>query len=195
MGTTNYINLGSSIIGEESIGGSRVDYATDAIGSVTGTLVASALQNVYFYNPYGSLLQKSGFGADSTVGWCGTAGYRQTNRVAADVYVRARTYSTSALRWLERDPLWPEQQAYAYAGSGPISLIDASGLYPWDACGFLHWMWGPTCSFGDWVGCELFCFNKGKLNVACFKVPASCIVLCSCIGILPVNILKWIPRF
>ena len=42
MAVTNYYTLGGEILGEKTTGQSRVDYLTDALGSVTATLNESA---------------------------------------------------------------------------------------------------------------------------------------------------------
>jgi len=130
MGITNYISLGNIIISEEAVGGTRFDYATDALGSVTATVVAGALQNVYLYKPYGSQLQKNGAGLDPAFRWVGTQGYRSTGRPNAEVYVRARAYSPTSGRWTSRDPLWPPEHAFMYAQDNPVTTSDQSGLSP-----------------------------------------------------------------
>jgi len=69
MPVTNNYTVDREIIGERTNAG-RVNYATDALGSVTGTLVGDALQNTYAYKPYGALLAKTGAGADpKSSGW------------------------------------------------------------------------------------------------------------------------------
>ena len=77
MPVTNYYTVDGEIIGERT-GASRVNYATDALGSVTGTLVGDALQSTYAYKPYGALLAKTGAGADPKAQWVGSLGYRAT---------------------------------------------------------------------------------------------------------------------
>ena len=128
MGTTNYVRFGNRIIGERPFAGSRTNYATDALGSVTGTLVGAALQNTYAYKPHGSQLAKSGAGADPAFQWVGASGYVATAKSYANVYVRSRSFATATGRWTTRDPLWPNEGAFTYVNCNPTSYVDPSGL-------------------------------------------------------------------
>ena len=102
MTVTNYYAVDNDILGEKTTASSRIDYLTDALGSVTATLNQSAqVVNTYRYKPYGALLAKTGTGVDPAYTWVGSKGYRQTGNQHSDTYVRARTYS-SALGRLER---------------------------------------------------------------------------------------------
>jgi len=125
---TNYVAVNGIIIGEEIVGAGRTDYATDALGSVTATLVSGTLQNTYAYKPYGGRLAKSGAGSDPDFAWVGLIGYKQTGRDYADVYVRARTYSSVTSRWATIDPMWPIEHAYGYAACSPQTFTDSSGM-------------------------------------------------------------------
>src|ERR1043166_313193 len=100
MPVTNYYTVGNEIIGEKTTGGSRVDYLTDMLGSVTATVNQSAqVVNTYRNKPYGTQLAKTGVGADPAFLWNGSSGYRQTgNRVSED-YVGARHYSSTTGEW------------------------------------------------------------------------------------------------
>ncbi|HLV81065.1 MAG TPA: hypothetical protein VKT32_12325 [Chthonomonadaceae bacterium] len=81
MPVTNYYSLDGQIIGEKTTGSPRVDYLTDALGSVTATVNQNAqVVNTYRYKPYGALLAKTGIGTDPAFQWVGTQGYRQTGR-------------------------------------------------------------------------------------------------------------------
>jgi len=133
MAVTNYYAVNGELLGEKTVGNSRLDYLTDALGSVTATLNQSAqVVNTYRYKPYGTQLAKTGTGVDPAYTWVGTQGYRQTGRKFADVYVRARHYSSANGRWTTTDPLrWfsDDASAYAYAASNPSSYSDPTGLY------------------------------------------------------------------
>src|SRR5689334_17180341 len=107
MGVTNYITVNELIVGEEFLGGGRTDYAVDALGSVTGTLVGGVLQNTYAYKPFGAQLAKIGGGNDPNFLWVGSSGYWPTPRTWCEFYVRARHYSHAFCRWSTHDPLWP----------------------------------------------------------------------------------------
>lgn len=132
MPVTNYYTVDGEIIGEKTSGGSRIDYLTDALGSVTATVNQSAqVVNTYRYKPYGKQLSKSGVGADPKFQWVGTQGYRQTGRSYSDVYVRARHYDTSTARWTTKDPIGMDagySEDYIYCLQNPLNRIDASGL-------------------------------------------------------------------
>jgi len=79
MAVTNYYAVDNDILGEKTTASSRIDYLTDALGSVTATLNQSAqVVNTYRYKPYGALLVKTGTGVDPAYTWVGSKGYRQT---------------------------------------------------------------------------------------------------------------------
>lgn len=195
MAVTNYIRLGSTIIGERIVGGSRRNYAVDGLGSVTATINGSVVENTYAYSPYGSVVQKTGTAPDPAFQWVGTRGYQQTGRNYAEVYIRARTYSTKSSRWLTRDSLWPDQSAYGYAGGRVLTAIDPSGQCVWvctpclaclldfvGVCGdqtgkdWGFWdcvkgVWDNLASWAKWAcgiacGACLTCIAKGTLNKA-----------------------------
>lgn len=128
MATTNYVRLGSRIIGERQVGGSRTDFGTDALGSVTSTISGGAVANVYSYKPFGAQLSKAGTGVDPAFTWVGSKGYRATSLPFSEKYVRARHFSTILARWSTKDPRWPDQLAYTYVGQNAISFVDPSGL-------------------------------------------------------------------
>jgi RHS repeat-associated protein len=123
----NYIRLGSELIGERPLSGSRTNYARDAVGSVTATLVGDSVQKRYAYKPYGGQLQVIGAGADPAFLWIGSAGYRSGPTRFSDYYVRARPYSTVASRWSTVDPLWYTRQNAPYSYGPPLTWSDPSG--------------------------------------------------------------------
>jgi RHS repeat-associated protein len=122
--STSYYTVDGEIIGE-STNGTRLDYLTDALGSVTakvdqtGSLASSAR-----YKPYGEKLSGSAF----TFGWIGSLGYRAAVNGS---YVRARHYSKTSGAWTTIDPLWPAEKAYIYVNSRPVKFRDYSG----EGCG------------------------------------------------------------
>src|SRR5258708_21759258 len=132
MPVTNYYTVNGEIIGEKTTGGQRVDYLTDALGSVTGTLNQSAqVVNTYRYKPYGAQLAKTGVGADPANRWMGSQGYRQTGKKYSDVYVRARHYDSQSARWTTVDPIRRfvhDSDPYLYVNQNPILSYTASGL-------------------------------------------------------------------
>ena len=127
MAITNYYSIGESILGERQLARERTNYVLDAVGSVTGTLVSGVINKVYMYKPYGAELSSSGAGSDTAFRWIGSLGYRNMERMFTEVYVRARTYSTSCHRWITRDILWPTENGFGYARGCPSTLVDRSG--------------------------------------------------------------------
>jgi RHS repeat-associated protein len=139
MAVINYIRLGNRLLGERPLGGSRTNYATDALGSVTGTIGGASLQNTYAYTPYGSLLKKNGTSMDPYFTWVGSLGYRSTARAWSERYVRARNYAPATATWTSVDPLWPSAGAYRYCEANPVLNSDSSGLCPFWMQGYPIW--------------------------------------------------------
>ena len=127
MPVTNYYTVDGAIVGEQTSAG-RINYATDALGSVTGTLVGNQLVNTYAYKPYGALLASTGSGTAPKQQWVGNLGYRPTGRAQSDYYVRARHYGPAPGRWTTVDPLWPQESAYNYLEGAPACFADTLGL-------------------------------------------------------------------
>ena len=124
------------IIAETTVGSPRVDYLTDAIGSVTATVNQSAqVVNTYRYNPFGSLLAKTGTGPDPAFGWVGTKGYKPTANKFSDFYVRRRSPSSDLGRWSTLDPDRERLRStigYLLVSNMPTIVVDPSGLDPED---------------------------------------------------------------
>jgi RHS repeat-associated protein len=143
MPVTTYYSAGGVLLGESDSSGSRLDYLTDALGSVAGTVTSTAgtlaqLGNRYRYKPYGTQYVKTGTAPDPLFTWVGSLGYRQTARTYSDVYVRARHYATGLGRWTTKDPLGygADVNPYAYAQGRPTIATDPTGLFtictiPW----------------------------------------------------------------
>src|SRR5258708_4602952 len=130
---TNYYSVDREIIGEKVVGGSRLDYLTDALGSISATVdQAGSVLNRYTYKPFGAVLQKTGTGPDPSFQWAGTHGYRQTRSKYSDVYIRARHYDTLNGKWATKDPIEYGNglvSLYTYANNAPIRATDPTGLY------------------------------------------------------------------
>ena len=129
MPVTNYYSVNGVIIAEHTTGQSRLDYVTDALGSVIATVDQTlTVKSTARYKPYGANLAQTG--TQPMYGWVGSPGCRRTELPHSEVYARARVASTSDGRWTTVDPLWPHSQAYLYALANPSTLIDPSGLEP-----------------------------------------------------------------
>jgi RHS repeat-associated protein len=133
MAVTNYYTVNGEIIGERTAGSARVDYLTDALGSITATVNSSAqVVNTYRYKPYGAQLAKTGPGPDPAFQWVGNQGYGPTTRRFSEYYLRGRHTDIATGRFPSRDPigLLGGINPYAYAGGEPTDLGDPSGLGP-----------------------------------------------------------------
>lgn len=143
MPVTNYYTVNSEIIGEKTTGGSRLDYLTDALGSVTATMDQSAnLVNTYRYKPYGAQLSKTGVGTDPAFQFVGSRGYKQTGKKYSDIYVRKRHYSSDIGAWTSRVDLaavLAGEPYYGYGSANPITYLDFDGNQPTKPPIDRHW--------------------------------------------------------
>ncbi|RYG34469.1 hypothetical protein EON81_15460 [bacterium] len=131
MPVTTYHSANGKTRGQ-SAGGVRRDYASDGVGSVVATVdAAGAVENTYRYKPYGKTLAKTGSAADPTLLWTAATGSRATRLAYAEQYNRARHYGSAQRAWTTKDPLWPEEAAYAYVHGNPATFIDPSGMSIW----------------------------------------------------------------
>jgi RHS repeat-associated protein len=80
--------------------------------------------------PYGSQLKKTGVASDPLFRWVGAKGYRSTERMFSEIYIRARAYTSMTGRWTTVDPLWPAEPPFEYAKSCPAQNVDVTGLCP-----------------------------------------------------------------
>ena len=127
MAFKSYHTVNGRIRGETGPQGRR-DYLTDALGSVTATVDQSAaIEGTYRYKPYGKRIAKTGSGADPRFLHAGDTGSRTTGAAHAEQYNRARHYDGETGRWTSVDPLWPDEQAYAYVMGNPVRWTDGSG--------------------------------------------------------------------
>ena len=90
MATTNYFNANGRIVGEQTVGSTRLDYVRDGLGSVIGMINQSrSVQAGYRYKPYGDIL--STYGTQPAFMWNGTLGYlKAAGAVGGQYSVRAR---------------------------------------------------------------------------------------------------------
>jgi hypothetical protein len=142
MSVINYYSIGGEIIGEE-VGGSRRDYLTDALGSVTATVTGSGVvENTYRYKPYGEQLAKTGTGSDPKFLWNGKWGYLFKGKIT---YVRSRHYMFGW--WISSDTYrkFPWRWRYNYCNGNPINRYDYFGLFcsP-DCCGKISFSKCPS---------------------------------------------------
>ena len=126
MPTTYYYSVGHEIIGEHTLGQSRLDYLTDALGGVVATVNQSlTVESTARYKPYRADLATTG--TMPMFGWGGTLGYKRTGRPHSDVYVGRRYHATVEGLWATRAPSLPREKAYTYAKDCPSLLVDPTG--------------------------------------------------------------------
>ncbi len=144
--STAYYTVEGEIVGE-STNGIRLDYLTDALGSVTAKVDQTAtVVSTARYKPYGGNLA----GADYTFGWVGSLGYRKSANSSSPMYIRNRSYLTQTSKWLTVDSVFPVQPAYGYCQANPITHIDPSGE-EWTVHRHLYKkvFWPPVCAQYD----------------------------------------------
>jgi RHS repeat-associated protein len=120
-----YTTVNGQIL-RENRGGVVSDFVPDPLGSVVMVQDASGAA-VYKaeYDPYGNVQSETGTNP-SSLGYVGTLGYIKNS--ATSLYVRARYLLNNLGRWLTKDPLWPSEPGYVYAGATPNMNTDPSGL-------------------------------------------------------------------
>jgi len=129
MAVTNYYTVNNEIIGEHTVGQSRLDYLTDGLGSVIATVDQTlTTKSTARYKPYGADLATTG--TQASFGWVGASGYRRTGRAHSDIYVSKRHDASVEGRWTTPDPLWPDESPYSYVNAWPTTWIDPSGQQP-----------------------------------------------------------------
>jgi len=112
----------------ENRGGVVSHFVSDPLGSVV--MVRDNSGNTVYeaeYDPYGNVQSETGTNP-SEFGYVGTVGYVKDS--AFSLYVRARYLLTNLGRWLTKDPLWPSEPGYVYAGANPETRVDPDGLMP-----------------------------------------------------------------
>ncbi len=132
MGTTYYYTVNDEIIGEHTLGLSRLDYIPDALGSVVATVDQTlTVKSTARFKPYGADLATTG--TQPTYGWIGGVGYRRTGRPHSDIYIRARTYATTDAQFVfqvRMEQILKGEHPFGYALNSPTNLTDASGDAP-----------------------------------------------------------------
>ena len=132
MGTTYYYTANNEMIGEHTLGQSRIDYLTDSLGSIVTTVDQSlTVVSTARYKPYGADLATTG--TMPSFGYVGSPGYRRTKLPYSDLYVRARTYATVEGRFTTQvgiEEMLAGEHPYGYAVNNPTTLADPGGLKP-----------------------------------------------------------------
>lgn len=90
---------------------------------------SNVVSNARRFTPYG----RDWLGAATVAhspSWIGGHGYHPTGLKWAGYSVFHRVVAPETGQWTTRDPLWPEEWAYAYVDGNPTTLIDPMGLWP-----------------------------------------------------------------
>ena len=120
-----YLTVNGEILSEKR-NAARRDYLPDPLGSTAALLDSSQSKtDTFTYWPYGET-RTAAIPSGTPFQFVGTLGY-YTDAGSHRVYVRARIDITRLGRWLTVDPLWPNEDAYAYARFSPALYADVSG--------------------------------------------------------------------
>jgi RHS repeat-associated protein len=172
MAVTNYYTVNGEIIGERTAGSARIDYLTDALGSVTATVNGSAqVVNTYRYKPYGAQLAKTGSSTDPAFQWVGSQGYGPMGRANSEYYLRGRHNDSTTGRFTSKDPFGhrsSETNPYRYAANAPVQLTDPSGFsYDDNLCAkwYNSTKWHSCRS--QWNQCVQLCNGIGNVDHCC----------------------------
>ncbi len=140
MPVTNYYTVQGEIIGERTVGQSRLDYIPDALGSVVATVDQTLTVKITArYKPYGADLATTG--TTTKLGWFGEFGFRTQPSPHSNISASAWTYSTLDGTWTTPVELWPRRRPYVL-GSGkptrrphpvqlkpsPLSPVNGAGI-------------------------------------------------------------------
>ena len=127
MSVTTFTTVNGMILSQAKDGVVN-HFVPDPLGSVVRVRDTSG-NTVYEaeYDPYGNVQSETGTNP-SSLGYVGTLGYIKDS--ASSMYVRARYLLNNLGRWLTKDPLWPSEPGYVYAGGYPTLLTDPIGMAP-----------------------------------------------------------------
>jgi len=127
VSTTTYTTVNGLILRQVKDGVVH-NFVSDPLGSVV--MVRDTSGNTVYeaeYDPYGNVQSETGINPYE-FGYVGTLGYVKDS--AFSLYVRARYLLTNLGRWLTKDPLWPSEPGFVYAGAVPTRFTDCNGLLP-----------------------------------------------------------------
>ena len=124
---------GFGLLSRTDSGGTSAYYTFNAIGSTSEMTAADgSVLNSYVYDPFGIVLTQSETVANAFQ-YAGE--YGVTSEDTALYVMRARYYAAEVGRFLSPDPigLAGGVNLYTYVSNGPLTKIDPTGLYEWDA--------------------------------------------------------------
>jgi RHS repeat-associated protein len=106
----------------------QVYYHADGVGNVTALINTNQyLVAKYLYDPFGSILSRSGPLADANVYRFSSKEFHAATGLSYYLY---RFYDPSLQRWLNRDPIGEAggMDFYTYVGNSPLKYVDPYGL-------------------------------------------------------------------
>jgi RHS repeat-associated protein len=188
--STLLVVLEGEVIGHVK-GSEKRDYIVDPLGSVVAYLNSSqTLTDQFEYWPYGEAASRIEDDVEPFL-WVGSLGYFRENDLRT--YIRAREYRPDLGSWMQLDPLWPNERAFAYVDGSPVLRIDPSGRNPvCIGCGICL---GAT-ALGTLLSCAgaedhmecILC--RFATNPGLRLLVAGCVTACAvCLGAWIVNIL------
>lgn len=133
MATVRYTVYNNFLLAEKR-GGVRKAYRTDALGSTVSLYDNSqAKTDTFTYWPYGEdrVVSNPTGTKNRFVG-----GYQCRTQNDGGIYMRARVEEPRDGRFTTVDPLWPSEQAYAYAREAPVTMND-----PFGTESIFDWLW------------------------------------------------------
>ena len=140
-GTTQTANLfGLDLIASDD-GANTLTMLPDGLGSVRLEMQGGAVSSVITYEPYGTLLMRTG-PSGTVYGYTG----EQMDGATGLTYLRARYYNPALRLFLSKDPFSGRldiplsQHGYIFANANPVNRIDPSGL-----CTVLMTDYGEGC--------------------------------------------------
>jgi len=157
VSVTTYTTVNGQIL-SQSKDGVVHHFVSDPLGSVV--MVRDNAGNTVYeaeYDPYGNVQSETGTNP-SEFGYVGTLGYVRDS--AFSLYVRARYLLTNLGRWLTKDPLWPSEPGFVYAGAMPNVSIDPSGTEEFRKCNRLEVRNCRRGSPGSCFRCAYSCFSS-----------------------------------
>jgi YD repeat-containing protein len=102
------------------------DLLTDPLGSLVKEISAGAsLGSLVELYPYGTMVPTS---PKTSTPFVYIAAYGYYKDTAERDYVRARELMKATGRWMQIDPMWPDEEEYEVALSSPVTFADPSGL-------------------------------------------------------------------
>ena len=126
--------------------------------------------NTYRYNPFGSLLAKTGIGPDPAFGWVGKRGYKPTGNKFSDFNVMFRHYDEVNGMWPNQDPAGylAGVKLFLYVDNRPVSVADPTGLSADDS---LCAKWYNSSKWhscrSQWNQCVRLCGDINNVDHCC----------------------------